>query len=613
MEEIKLELFGAGIQVAPSKANTNAIRIAFKKLENEQKAELVSTFYTTFSNLDDLYTRADMVANEVRSKSIELAMTFLASTGIYEITERQFYDDFMASYDVWDADFGPIAESYELLVERTAELDTHRTARRHNRAQWVGFNQQGVNQAEAKNLISNVGHGVFNLMAKGVTAIGNAIKKDELFKRPTTVSRVGNGIAKLVEAAFAGVVDAINALKPGVVYFYSTDEVSRAAAIIENVQKNRIPKESIVVSLLKAIDAYPYDRDAYVLLLLHGGGDQSRLDSAVSYFGLKGLDDEKKRAFDARRMDSDLSSLESMRINLPILQRYAKHIGYVYFDTEATTLYQAAAKKAFDERITSLGLNTAADFHPHIQKLQEYASQIDYRSSEEHLGQRLTAVKLQDLQRESEKYTLDTFANCAQNLPILEEYARSIDYRDFEVWAADVRNSASKSERKQQEALKVDSTKPMERATKPLKTTVGLLIAGLLFYGGYNGFTYLTKSEESGSGAAMASIEANDTPPSVARLSATTSEAASVPQTSASAEVLPLGDKLGDGGDIPQLRPLSSAAQQAITEGFVEIKDPAVIACTDSKISAFREKVGADAILPYDTFNEFAVQCGFNI
>ncbi len=61
------------------------------------------------------------------------------------------------------------------------------------------------------------------------------------------------------------------------------------------------------------------------------------------------------------------------------------------------------------------------------------------------------------------------------------------------------------------------------------------------------------------------------------------------------------------------LRPLSPAAEEAISEGFVDITDPAVSACTDAKVAAFHKSQGDDAPLNYDVFNEFAVACGFNI
>lgn len=63
----------------------------------------------------------------------------------------------------------------------------------------------------------------------------------------------------------------------------------------------------------------------------------------------------------------------------------------------------------------------------------------------------------------------------------------------------------------------------------------------------------------------------------------------------------------------PPTRKLSAAAEKAIQEGFVEIKNPTVKACTDEKINAIQKKNGEDSLINYQTYNEIAVECGFDI
>lgn len=63
----------------------------------------------------------------------------------------------------------------------------------------------------------------------------------------------------------------------------------------------------------------------------------------------------------------------------------------------------------------------------------------------------------------------------------------------------------------------------------------------------------------------------------------------------------------------PTLPALSAAAEKAVQEGFVEIKNPTVQACTDAKIVAIHKEIGADAPINYEMYNEAAVNCGFNI
>jgi len=58
---------------------------------------------------------------------------------------------------------------------------------------------------------------------------------------------------------------------------------------------------------------------------------------------------------------------------------------------------------------------------------------------------------------------------------------------------------------------------------------------------------------------------------------------------------------------------LSDAAKQAIRDGFVDITDPTVEACTDKKIEEIKKEIGEEAMINYQIFNEAAVNCGFNI
>jgi len=165
-------------------------------------------------------------------------------------------------------------------------------------------------------------------------------------------------------------------------------------------------------------------------------------------------------------------------------------------------------------------------------------------------------------------------------------------------WWKKQRASASPQKRTIEDA---DGTKASgnEKQPKPIEAVVGLFLIGLLFYGGYLGLTYLFSSETS---VVSQDTDLQPAPQVVEAL---------VP-ASASEETLTV--LKNENGDLEvERRPLSDAAKEAIAGGFVEIKDPAVDACTDSKVADFRKEAGEDAVLRFDVYNEFAVECGFNI
>lgn len=438
-----IELYGQFINLSQSKIETNAIKCVFQRTASNWYKEVNSDFYKIFSDLDALYKNGDDFAHRVRLKSIEEGMAFLTANGIYDIAERQFYEQFMSSHDTWTEEFDVIASQYEAIVERTAELDAYRTARRQSRRQWVGYGStQAVADADGRNLTSNVGHGVFNLMAKGITAIGNSFKKDEIFKSPATLKTITNGIHNIVMAAFEATIDAVNSRSNNVLYNYTAEEISKAEAIIENINKGRIPKDNILSSLMKALEFYPYNRSIYSLLLSNFGGDESRLDKTVAYFGLTNLSAEKKQLFDARRARIDLVSLSSCKSNIPELEKYAKYICYDGFITESERLLKAAIKREFENNLNSITLKTVSDCKVSIPILIDFANEIGYQGFEKESIEILNRAIESDFKLEASKYTFTYIEDCDSHLPKLEAYAKEIEYTKFEEWSNQIRGKA---------------------------------------------------------------------------------------------------------------------------------------------------------------------------
>ena len=195
-----IELYGHTLETPQSKLDTNQVRQAFSTIAATWSQKINAGFYDLFSNLDSLYEGGDDLADKIRLQAIGQSIKLTVAHGIYDIDEERFYDAFMQRYDSWDEDFGVLAEQYEAIVERSAEVDAHRTNRRRGRRQWVGYgSEKAVYDADAKNLMSNIGHGVFNLMAKGVSALGDSFKKDEIFKRPATVKAFADGASNIVK------------------------------------------------------------------------------------------------------------------------------------------------------------------------------------------------------------------------------------------------------------------------------------------------------------------------------------------------------------------------------------------------------------------------------
>ncbi|MFD3302358.1 hypothetical protein [Aquipseudomonas alcaligenes] len=367
-----LELYGQSVVISEPKVLANQIKRAFSKLANEWSEKVESNFYEMFSGLQDLYESGDSLGHTVRVKALEEGIKIITANGIYDIDEERFYDDFMSQYDDWDEDFGVLAEKYEAILDRTAAIDAHRTHRRQNRRMWVGYGtERAVQEADGKNIVNNVTHGVFNMLAKGVTAIGDSLKKDQIFKDPSTVQLVVQAVTNLVTAAYLATVDAINSEYEGKVHSYESDELKKAHAITSNLEKGNIPKESVIASAVRAIGIYPYSRSLYTILLRDFGADEGRLDQVVAFFGMDDLNPEKSKLFETRLNECSIKTESDLNSARTELEGYASQIGYLgaaeHFDrirakqqsVQPTNSLQLEQLTASEKRTSAITLEAA--------------------------------------------------------------------------------------------------------------------------------------------------------------------------------------------------------------------------------------------------------------
>ena len=443
---LNIELYAHPITFSQNKAETNAIRKVFYQMAYDKHENIKNNFFNIFNDLDDLYNKSDSYANQVRHESISQAMKFLATHDIYDMTEQQFYQNFMSDYDTWDEDFNIIASKYEAIVEKTEDSHAYRTARRKNRDKWVGYNASGQGEAFAKNITSNIGHGVFNLAAAGLNAIGDSIKKNDIFKSQSTLNQVAEGLYNIVIAAFEATIDAINSEIGNKFHKYSNEEASKVEAIVEGISSGRIPEDKILPSLIKAIQLYPYNRDIYILFLSNFGDHDRSLEVVMNYFGIASLANEKKKIFELKRSKVSLASLEDCLVNLPILEEYAKSIGYEDFKEESQQLLEAAKKQEFEKRLSSTDLSTISACKVNIPILQEFANQIGYKGFEKDSTEILNRAIESDFKLKLGATNLTTVSACKVNIPILQEFANQIGYKGFEKDSTEILNRAIESD-----------------------------------------------------------------------------------------------------------------------------------------------------------------------
>jgi hypothetical protein len=400
MESHRFELYGQIIEIPAPRILANAVYMVFNPIEKNWHNKIVGDFNNIFKNLDDVYENSGKLAQDVLSQSVNTALGILSKYSIYNVDEQQFIGRYLIKYDFWDEYFNVIASQYEAIMEETAQKDAYRTQRRLNRRKLVGFGpapsiENGYRSpqqyADFSNAVSNIGHGIFNMIGKGVTAIGNTIKKDEIFKNPTTVNSLDSAVCSIILANKKAVIEVLNERYDGAFHHYTEEEIQKASAVLTNVEKGRIPDSDVKKEILGLFVTYPYDEKIYTYLLNRFGADSGNLDAIAEYFGISNLENEKEKLFKLKIKDANLSSVTAIQSN-------------------------------------------ASSF-------REFANKIGYSGCEKDLKELLDVAREKEFKLEASKYQFLTPSECDKNLAILKEYANQIGYSFFSDWAAQVRKN----------------------------------------------------------------------------------------------------------------------------------------------------------------------------
>jgi hypothetical protein len=256
------------------------------------------------------------------------------------------------------------------------------------------------------------------------------------------LNQVAEGLYNIVIAAFEATIDAINSEINNTFHKYSNEEASKVEAIVEGINSGRIPEDKILPSLIKAIHLYPYNRDIYILFLSNFGDHDRSLEAVMNYFGIASLSNEKKKIFELKRSKFSLTSLEDCQANLPILEDYAKSIGYEEFQEESKKLLETAKKQEFEKRLGSTDFSTISACKINLPILQEFANQIGYNGFEKDSIDILNRAIESDFLLEASKYDLKSIKSYEANVPKLKSFAADIGFQKFDEWATQIQTKA---------------------------------------------------------------------------------------------------------------------------------------------------------------------------
>lgn len=269
---MQLSFCGYPIRISKEREAYVELRKEFDSLADSLTEEFSDIYAKEYKNIDSVVKNAFQQGMIQINKALVQAHNMLIQSGIYELDQESFVEEYYSRYCDWDDCFNRINDKYMDIVLTEEEKDAYRKARRQNRGRWVGGGYglggavKGSVQAGALNMASGVVHGAFNLTAKGISAIGAGMKKSRLYNDPDTRTSLEDGVYRNIYVIIYAFMEALSDYKD--VYFdlVSAEDERRAQSLANNLSVIPDQKEKIIAEILSL---NPFHEDVYKYAIIN--------------------------------------------------------------------------------------------------------------------------------------------------------------------------------------------------------------------------------------------------------------------------------------------------------------------------------------------------------
>lgn len=251
-----LTLHALPITIPPARVSYNEIRLKYQRQAEAAADHFAANYASTFKNMDDIHNKCTDQLVVLLREAAEIAVQDIVAHGIYDI-DLELFGNYMGQHVAWEDDFAVVDDQYMAIVLKAEELDTYRTQRRESRGRWAGGGfgvtgaVKGAMQAGAMNLATGAVHGLFNLTAKGISAVGDSLKKNELYSTPSTKATLVEAVYHAIFNVHFALIDAVNDKQPGkITGTVSVEDRDKAMRLVQNVEAGRLPTDAIRPVLL---------------------------------------------------------------------------------------------------------------------------------------------------------------------------------------------------------------------------------------------------------------------------------------------------------------------------------------------------------------------------
>ena len=268
--------FGRSLVVSSGMDTFNYYRKAFHALAKHQARALEAEYRAKITDLDSFFVHFLEMYAKYRKPIIDMAMSIILQTGVYDLSAKQFEDQHTADFCLCAQDVDVAVESFNLTIEANQD----RKIRMYNMLPGVVF--RGIGGFAAA-LALNV---AVNSIAEADIRNANVNKK----QRAEIFGRIDTDI--LMERAFTDYWRVFLSMtwqlnRKGIDVWYPNQQDNESATgLYQNLASGMLPAAHVPDLLIKLLQLNPYSDDP-IAYIKNNIGINSETQPIIDYFGVE--------------------------------------------------------------------------------------------------------------------------------------------------------------------------------------------------------------------------------------------------------------------------------------------------------------------------------------
>jgi TPR repeat protein len=276
-------LYGQQLEFSQDRIDYNKWRLHFDSLAAKYANQYMSQYYQKYGGLDDFAGKGYGDGWRVIGKALSETIQICVNHKRFDIDENYFLDHYGEDcFSYWVDSFYEINDKYMEIVLKSDQLDAYRTQRRLGRGRIIGggFGLEGaikgIATAGGINMAAGAVHGAFNLVGKGITMVGNSIKKSNVYNSEETKNIVWSGIYRSIFVMHTALCDIL-----GIPF---TLQVDKANSLWSNI--GRMQKKDVFTNIVNILSLNPYKKEVYEFCIEAYGDEEGEVQIMADFFGI---------------------------------------------------------------------------------------------------------------------------------------------------------------------------------------------------------------------------------------------------------------------------------------------------------------------------------------